>query len=454
MCAAAFHKDQSLDELARVINVAQFVSYAPGADVRQRYARVIDFAPNEVFEDLPRAVSTLMRRSPEGSLNVRSFREDDPRSNEFLYGLKHEDEVVAAVRRITASGLFAIVNETVDVRDGGVSGVVQGGVVEFAPDDTPRCVEKPGVASLPLVWGQDLLQTVYGFPVDLDVGADQRLEFSLHPSPRGWKASHVLGWELETIGHTLGTPSLQWPHHFSRLIGDKAYGLLLGAVAGLPVPRSTVVGRRVAPFNFGRPTGTHEIWLRTCPREQVPGRFTTHRGWIDPFATMMSEDPNGTHLSSLIAQEGVRPVYSGALVVTADGTLAIEGKAGEGEMLMRGQAAREALPEHVLNAVRALYEQAHAAFGPVRFEWVFDGDIAWLVQLHWGATSSSANVLVPGDADQWVPFDVSRGLEALRAALGALTDSQGLLLRGSVGLTSHVADVVRKAGRPARISVS
>src|SRR5690606_3324596 len=99
MCATAFHKDQSLDELARVINVAQFVSYAPGADMRQRYSRVIGFEPNEAFDDLPQAVAALMRRSPEGSLNVRSFREDDPRSNEFLYGLKHEDDVVAAVRR-------------------------------------------------------------------------------------------------------------------------------------------------------------------------------------------------------------------------------------------------------------------------------------------------------------------------------------------------------------------
>ncbi len=35
-------------------------------------------------------------------------------------------------------------------------------MIEFAPDDTPRCVEKPGVASFPLAWGHSLLQTVYG----------------------------------------------------------------------------------------------------------------------------------------------------------------------------------------------------------------------------------------------------------------------------------------------------
>lgn len=449
-----FFKDKSLDELARVINVAQFVSFAPGLATQQRYSRVIGHAPNYIFGSVEFAVSALMAASPERSLNVRSFREDDPKSNEFLYGLKNESEIVSAVRRISAAGFYVIINETIDVRDGGVSGVVQGGVIEFSPDDTPRCVEKPGVVSIPFAWGKELLQTVYGFPIDLDFGPNRRLEFSLHPAPRGWKASHTLGWELEEVGDSVGTPSLQWPNNFSRLIGDKAYGLLLGSIAGLPVPRSTVISRRIAPFTFGNATGAFEKWLRTCPREQVPGKFTTHRGWIDPFAAVNSEDPDGNQLSSLIAQDGVTPCYSGALIVASDGAVVIEGRAGEGEILMRGQAVHEELPIQVKGAVRELYERAHAKFGPVRLEWVYDGKVAWLVQLHRGSTTSQNNVLVPGVPEQWIPFDVTRGLEDLRSELRALTDRQGLLLKGSVGLTSHVADIVRKAKKPARIDAS
>ena len=62
---------------------------------------------------------------------------------------------------MSAEGLFVIANETVDVSDGGVSGVIQGGVAEFAPDDTPRCVEKAGTASLPMDWALALIETVY-----------------------------------------------------------------------------------------------------------------------------------------------------------------------------------------------------------------------------------------------------------------------------------------------------
>lgn len=82
-------------------------------------------------------------------MNVRSYLPDSPRSQEFVYGLTTVDDAVSALGRLAADGLFVIANETVDVTDGGVSGVAEGNVIEFAPDDTPRCVEKPGVASLP-----------------------------------------------------------------------------------------------------------------------------------------------------------------------------------------------------------------------------------------------------------------------------------------------------------------
>src|SRR5205807_2616616 len=120
------------------------------------------------------------------------------------------------------------------------------------------------------------------------------------------------------------------------LLGDKVFGLLVAHITGLPVPRSTVINRRVAPFTFGRLTGSTEVWMRTSPHEQVPGKFTTTRGWSDPFKILAKEDPDGKMLASIIAQDSVKSEYSGAVIVTIGGDVLIEGKSGEGESFMRG----------------------------------------------------------------------------------------------------------------------
>src|SRR5262249_27261197 len=148
-------------------------------------------------------------------------------------------------------------------------------VIEFAPDDTPRCVEKPGVASMPFRLGLDTLTKVYGFAPQLQPLPEGRLEFSIHPKPRGWRNLHTLVWE-----HEVGVPGklnahLTWPNRFSRHIGDKAFGLLIADHIGVPVPRTLVIGRRVAPFSFGTGTRSKEVWTRTCPVEPQPGQYTT-----------------------------------------------------------------------------------------------------------------------------------------------------------------------------------
>ncbi len=353
-----FRKDESLDLLANSINVAQFVSFSPGLQIKQEYSRVLGYSPNHVFSGLHEAIEILIQNSPESSLNVRSFTPEDPRSNEFLYGLKNVEEIELAVKRISGMGLYVIVNETVDVNDGGVSGVYQGGTIEFAPDDTPRCVEKPGVASLPKTWAIRLLEKVYGFPISVDIGPEYRLEFSIHPKPRGWKHTHILGWELEEIGESTIKPAINWPNRFSQLIGDKAFGLLIGSEIGLPIPSTTVISRRISPFSFGEKTGSAERWIRTCPREQVAGKFTTNHGWLDPFTLLAKEDPNGDQIASIIAQDAVQAQFSGALIVGADGEIIIEGRKGEGEELMRGTVLPEQLPEYIQNNVMELYHFA------------------------------------------------------------------------------------------------
>lgn len=453
--ALNFRKDKSLDTLAQAGNVAQFISFFPmsGGAFSQSYSRVFGYALNHHFSDVQEGLAALLAASVDASLNLRSYAPDSPRSREFVYGIRDVREALAGLTRLISSGLFVIANETIDINDGGVSGVVQGGIMEFAPDDTPRCVEKPGVASLPLPWALDLLTKVYGFRPELEMQGQGRLEFSIHPRPRGWKNSHTLCWEWEPENTATAAASMNWPNRFSRHIGDKAFGLLMAELVGANVPATNVIGRRVAPFTFGKPTGSHEVWTRTCPHEPEPGRYTTLKGWTDPFKLMSAEDPNHTSIASVICQAAVPAVYSGAAIVTIDGTLLVEGRSGEGDGLMLGLDHPEELPSAVAKQIDEVYGMLSRSLGPVRFEWVYDGQTVWVVQLHRGATQTSHAVLVPGEAAHWLTFEAAEGLEALRTFLHDMPADAGVKIEGEIGLTSHLADLVRKAKRPARLAV-
>jgi hypothetical protein len=207
----------------------------------------------------------------------------------------------------------------------------------------------------------------------------------------------------------------------------------------------------VAPFTFGQPTGSSETWFRTAPAEQIPGKFTTGRGWKDPFKILATEDPEHAAIASVIAQSGIPPKFSGASIVLQSGEIVTEGVRGPGEAFMIGTAQPEGLPQSVLTDVEKIHGRA-LGLGAIRFEWVHDGDRAWVVQLHRGSTTSERGTLVQGEADRWFDFDVYRGLPALREVLANLESGSGLLLSGNVGLTSHIADVIRKAQVPARMA--
>ncbi|GAJ96256.1 hypothetical protein G6M08_21865 [Agrobacterium rhizogenes] len=449
----ALHKDEVLNSLAATANVAQFVSFRPSTKgvTAQSYCRVAGYPENHQFGDVRAAVAALLAASSDRMVNVRSYEPNSPRSREFVYGLETIDAVLETIARLSDESLHLIVNETIDIHDGGVSGVLQGQLIEFAPDDTPRCVEKPGIASLPLHLGSRILQTVYGFSPDLNFPPNARVEFSIHPRARGYHQRHTIVWEFEPDVSDFLPAAVHWPNRFSQHLGDKVYGLLVADSLGLPVPRTTVIARRTAPFTFGRETGSAEVWTRTSPREPQPGLYTTVKGWIDPFALLSKEDPDGQNLRSVLCQAAVRAKFSGAAVAGSRGHVIIEGRRGEGDLFMLGHQPPESLPSFVIENVQATYKVLSNRLGPVRFEWVHDGDIVWIVQLHCGATGSEADVVVPGDAASWIEFDVTEGLDALRKALMSIGDDQGLLIVGEVGLTSHVADLLRKAKRPARL---
>src|SRR5581483_3058000 len=244
-------------------------------------------------------------------------------------------------------------------------------------------------------------------------------------------------------------------NRFSQLIGDKVYGLLVAYLYDLNVPETTVVCRSVAPFRFGRDTSSDETWLRTSPRVQVPGKFTTRRGWIDPFRLLSEEDPHGTMIASVLAQRSVPAEYSGAAIATdatAGADLTIEGTEGFGDEFMVGRARRASLPDAVQRAVREVYETAAERLGPARMEWVFDGKKLWIVQFHTGASPSYGSTIFPGNPSTFFRFDVSKGLEALRELVQNRANlDQGIVLVGDVGVTSHFGDVLRRARIPSRI---
>ncbi len=451
---AGHHKDAILDRLAQQANVAQFVSYGP--DLEQRYAWVRGHSPNHEFASLEEAVATLLGSSPERSVNLRTFHPLNPKSREFVYGRTAADEVLADLRRLAASGLYVIVNETVDIHDGGVSGVAFGEAVEFAPEDTPRCVEKEGTAAMPRELAGRLFRTVYGFEPALPErpggGRGLRVEFSLHPLRRGYRHDHTIIWEIEEVGPPPEGAVVSWPNRFSRFVGDKAFGLLMADLLGLPVPRTLVIPRKLPPFGFGTDTGCAETWIRTCPVEQVPGRFTTRRGWLDPYALMHEEDPEGTAIASLLSQQGVEAAFSGALVAQPGAGPLIEGVAGRGDEFMIGRRGPEELPEAVEAALLGLYGRAAEILGPVRFEWVHDGEKPWIVQLHRGEGTAVGRTVYPGEAERFHEYEVSRGIDPLRELIRRVEGTgEGIVLIGRVGVTSHFGDVLRRARIPSRI---
>lgn len=462
-------KDQALDQLALTSNVAQFVAFKPTSGGSQiTYSRISGDGVLPMNVPLNIAIERLFKSSKSGTVNVRSFIPSDPQAKPFSYGITSPREALDIANSRLSLGLWIIVNETIDINDGGFSGVLEGGLAEFAPKDTPRCVEKPGTCSLSEKWTNELLKIIYQTELDLTLTKGQRYEFSVHPTPQGWLNTNVIGWEIEpsTVSHKIGRP--KWPNRYSRFIGDKTFGLLLAHVAGARVPYTTAFVRSPKlEFSFGTPTEEEGVWVRSSPREQGidAGRFTTIRGWTDPIALLEKQEPSPANiidpdtleeerayqLPSVIVQSAVRPLYSGKTIVEHDGHLLTEGRAGSGEKYMSGEELPDAIPATVKDNVHNTYRYLHSHFGPVEFEWVFDGNHVWVVQLHLGISSSSGNIIVAGTPRAWIKIPAATDLESLRMMVSELKHDEGIVIIGAIGRTSHKADILRRSGRPARI---
>jgi len=439
-------------------NVAQFVSFAP--DGSQRYMRIRGVLPNYHFDNIGEAVAAILRTGV-SYINIRSFLPDKPDGNPFFMGrqgLETVEKISCKVQELLSQGFYIIVNEEVDINDGGFSGVLLGNVAEFATRDVPRCVEKPDCAVLPRLKMLDFARVIYGHRINIPYERRYRVEFSVHPGPVGYGKEYQIIWQIESTerGQEIPEPKLFWPNRVSKDIGDKGYGLLMAHLYNFLVPRTKVVGRVIPPFEFGETTGSPEpCWRRTCPIIQQPGLFTTKHGQIDPFALMQKEDPDGSRIAAILFQDNVDSVYSGAAITDAAGGVIIEGIAGHGDEFMIGKNAPETnLPEHVKDAVKNIWEKACIVFErPVRFEWCYDKTgTVWIVQFHIEQSSSIGNVIYPGEPQRFVVFKIEAGLEKLRVLAQQAKEEQfGVILEGRVGITSHFGDILRRYQIPSRI---
>jgi len=155
---------------------------------------------------------------------------------------------------------------------------------------------------------------------------------------------------------------------------------------------------------------------------------------------------------SIIVQDGVKSEWSGAAIAGIDGKPIIEGVSGFGDDFMLGNRPPEEIPLVVSREVVSIYGRTARKIGPFRMEWAYDGAHVWVLQFHLGRTESSDLTIVAGQRPTWYRFNTKLGLEALRELVeGQLAKDQGIILEGSVGITSHFADLLRRAGLPSKI---
>jgi hypothetical protein len=447
-------KDEVLNNVSNELNIAQFASFSP-YDLKNRFSRIYGFQPNFNFPSINEILQVLIRNSKENSINIRTFKPDHLKGNPFDYQIKDPFEAYEILKKRADDGFYTIVNETIDIEDGGVSGVVLNEIIEFSPNDTPQCVEKEGVCSLPREVGLSILNKVYGFYPKLNFNKNQRVEFSIHPKRSGFLNEHTVIWEVENVLEYKSDFYIDWPNNFSRFLGDKVFGLLIANEFYEYVPKSNVFTRNVAPFIFGKDTGLNEIWLRTCPSEKNPGKYPTYFGWKDPFKVLNDTDIL-KNVVSIISQNAIDPFFSGA-VIPGKNDLIIEGVKGSGDKFMLGGPPIKELPKELKEKIHFAYKNISFNLGNISFEWVYDGKFLWVVQLTLSAPVSDSRTIYSGEAIKYIKFkigrDVEKSLEKLRDLVKTIKPGNGIELIGNIGVTSHLGDVLRKACIPSKLTL-
>ena len=445
-------------------NIAQFVAFTQGT--RGHITCITAMVRGDINRK-PRSVEQgiewLFDIGGAKYVNLRTYTLAEPEGNPFLLGVHHgfdgttegRARAAAQVRELLSQGYRVIINENIDTTDG-ISGVMFDGVVEFAPSDTPRCVEEPGVAALAVGIFQAMVFELWGIHFALpQYSTHDRVEFSVHPRRVGLFNEHIVIWEdRRVLGETAAQVVFaRWPNAFSRAFGDKPFGLLIAHILGEAVPRTYVDARAFGIIEFGTPVPQmSDLWWRTAPRDFSPGILPTTSGPFDRYDYMASDPNLRDQVASFLWQQGAMPVYSGACITTSANKPHFEGVHGQGEDFMQGQSSPERLSIECSRAVRAAWSRLTLRLnGPVKFEWVYDGCTLWIVQLHVIAALGSGDIIVAGNPTNWLDFPFGRPLDELRERVAqAAASGKGIRLVGDFAITCHAGDICRRAQVPTR----
>lgn len=444
-------KDLVLSLLSRKFNTAAFVSI--GKDKKIRYSNFLD-SDSETYS-IPELINMILMKSKTGKFGVRTFKPDKPNGNPFLYGNAQDKiyEVTNKIESFLEEGYIVIISETIEQKDGGIAGVKLGNLVELVPESTPRSVEEEGVCILPYDIWVNIMKKIYpqvDFKVFDDLNPNTRVEFTLHSSKQGIKNENIVIWELtevddESIPDNI---KIKTDNRFAEFIGNKAFGLLVMDTLNENIPKTTVVGRNVPLFRFGKET-SKDIIIRTAPNVKKPGKYYSGN-FTDPFKLMEGKED----ITSVLYQTVIEAKYSGAALIDANSNKRIiEGVEGNGDLFMLAEKEINNLPKAVLDHINIVADRIILTdhFDKFSFEWVFDGRILWIVQLNTFESEFSNTVIYPGNPDKWINYDCKTGLEKLRDIVENIDSNTGIILNGKIGITSHMGDILRQAKIPPKI---
>lgn len=455
-------RDERMRLIGEHFNVAAFVSFDCEMNVR-----LVSLPPSAPLpgSDHASLIKELIRCSPSNAVNVRLFRFGTSTGARMHTNLKCPDAVANLVRTCLGVQDYAIVSEAIPVNDGGVSGVVSAGVMEFLHGVTPRFVDQPQDIDFPQFTadvGARFLAAIYGSDVSFSFPKHIRVEFSAHPNPVGIRGTRMVIWDAyKVMNPAREAPKSYWPNAYSEWIGDKLYGELAAWSSGFKVPETkgflhpcitnhdgTVLSRWTPPagITFGKSTGSQNVWLRSSPSRRRPGHYPTRRSSKSPLSFLMEVDPIGLEVRSCLRQQEVEAHYSGAAIGSRESVL-VEGVIGDGSEFMMGKRPPTNLPPSVLGMVEEVAHDLVASFGDNRFEWAVDGSGVWILQVNPCETPQRSSIPLEIDGYRYIDFDPDEGLDCLQAVIELTRTTEATVrLSRNVGLTSHVIELLNSRG--------
>lgn len=430
--------------------------------------RVAKYLPIDLKDEVDiDDIIELLTHSKEGSVNIRTWRKDREKGSEFIYGLTSVDEIVSKLNKLRSEGYEILLNETIDKDDGGISGVMLGNIVEFAPFSTPRNVENGNVCRLPidiairiLAYTYNLSVTTFNKLMNLSKISKEghRIEFSVHP-----KHPQYTVWEIDTLEGRQSPKFINVPQDcdFSKMIGNKTFGLLLMSAMNINVPNSEVINMYLdEKFKFGLYENKQSDykWLRPAPKIKEPGKYDSIRSKKLDIPKRIREWDK--EISSYIIQDDVNSEYSGSAIMRENWRVIVEGVEGTGEDFMVGKKEVESLPKSIIDKViRTLLE--------LRLDFEKNGIINTTFSIEWGIVDRTViifqfNFIEDDSNEDWIvepkngdttyiDYNVERGLEEFRDLTSKIKEGQGINLIGNIGITSHFGDLLRKYRIPSRI---